>query len=209
MIALPSPRNARLQTLQRQALRETLCVAPAYAALAVALGSFADFGAAYVFKAAALFAGASWLLWQTIGAHAPHTRFGAANRVTLLRLALVLLIAAAAGESVAAPHLAWGVVGLATSAALLDAMDGPLARASGLASEFGARFDMETDALLVLTLSVLAWQFDRAGAWVFAAGLIALHRSSPRRRLGPSALGVGTPARPRAFGARPCAWRRS
>src|SRR5690606_9241922 len=37
---------------------------------------------------------------------------------------------------------------------------------------YGARFDMETDALLILTLSILAWQFDKAGAWVIASGLM-------------------------------------
>jgi phosphatidylglycerophosphate synthase len=41
-----------------------------------------------------------------------------------------------------------------------------------VASEFGARFDMETDALLVLALAVLAWQWDRAGAWVLLSGLL-------------------------------------
>ena len=41
----------------------------------------------------------------------------------------------------------------------------------GLASEFGARFDMETDAVLLLVLSVLAWQFDKTGPWVLASGL--------------------------------------
>ena len=39
-----------------------------------------------------------------------------------------------------------------------------------MASAFGARFDMETDALLLLVLAALAWQFDKAGAWVLASG---------------------------------------
>jgi phosphatidylglycerophosphate synthase len=31
---------------------------------------------------------------------------------------------------------------------------------------------METDALLILVLSALCWQFDKAGVWVLAAGLL-------------------------------------
>jgi phosphatidylglycerophosphate synthase len=51
-------------------------------------------------------------------------------------------------------------------------VDGWLARRSSLSSAFGARFDMETDALLILVLSALAWRWDRAGVWVLACGLM-------------------------------------
>ncbi|MBL8343982.1 MAG: CDP-alcohol phosphatidyltransferase family protein, partial [Rubrivivax sp.] len=98
---------------------------------------------------------------------------GAANRVTLLRLGLAMLLAAAVGEPLdAGPGLTWVLVGMATVAALLDAVDGPLARRTGRATAFGARFDMESDAWLTLVLSVLVWQLDRAGAWVLASGLM-------------------------------------
>ena len=66
---------------------------------------------------------------------------------------------------------------LAASAALasvvvmgLDGVDGWLARRHRIASDFGARFDMEVDALLILALSVLAWRFEKAGVWVIASG---------------------------------------
>jgi multidrug efflux pump subunit AcrA (membrane-fusion protein) len=39
---------------------------------------------------------------------------------------------------------------------MLDGVDGWLARRHEIASRFGARFDMEVDALLILALSVLA-----------------------------------------------------
>src|SRR5437867_3690361 len=55
---------------------------------------------------------------------------------------------------------------------LLDGVDGWLARRTHMASTFGERFDMETDALLILVLSVLAWQYDKAGAWLVLAGLL-------------------------------------
>jgi len=91
--------------------------------------------------------------------------------VTSLRLALVALIAVALVE----PHtaaLAWGVTAIAMVVTALDGVDGWLARRSGLESAFGARFDMETDALLILVLAALAWRWDRAGAWVLACGLM-------------------------------------
>jgi phosphatidylglycerophosphate synthase len=52
---------------------------------------------------------------------------------------------------------------------------------------------METDAALVMVLAVLAWQLDKAGAWVLASGLtrysfVAAGRAWPwlRRPLEPS-----------------------
>jgi len=100
-----------------------------------------------------------------------HPRFGAANAVTLGRGVLTALV----GALVVAPA-AIGVAAFATAAGTLavalDGVDGRLARRQGLASEFGARFDMETDALLVLALAALAWRWDRAGAWVLLSGLL-------------------------------------
>jgi phosphatidylglycerophosphate synthase len=103
--------------------------------------------------------------------HHPFTRLGTANLVTLVRAALA---AWAAGLSLAPPHpkAAWLAVGLATAFALLDGIDGTLARRSGLASPFGARFDMEVDALFILVLSALVWHHGKAGAWVLACGLM-------------------------------------
>ena len=41
-----------------------------------------------------------------------------------------------------------------------------------MASAFGARFDMETDALLIQVLAILAWQYGKAGPWVLVSGLL-------------------------------------
>jgi phosphatidylglycerophosphate synthase len=54
---------------------------------------------------------------------------------------------------------------------LLDALDGWLARRLRQIGEFGARFDVEADALLVLTLSVVLFTAGIAGPWVLSAGL--------------------------------------
>ncbi len=168
-VSAPDP----LTALRRDTLRDALaCTAllGAGAALAAAAGPL---GPAFAGKAVAVFALACTLVLRGLPAHAPHARFGAGNRVTLGRLALIAALAGCIGEALRADDaLAWALVVVATIAALLDAVDGPFARAGGLASEFGARFDMECDALLILVLCLLAWQLDKAGPWVLAAGLM-------------------------------------
>jgi len=106
-----------------------------------------------------------------VAAHHPHPRFGPANTVTSARLALVALLAAALGETYSAA-LAWTATALAIVISVLDGLDGWLARRSKMISAFGARFDMETDALLIMALSALAWRWERAGGWVLACGLM-------------------------------------
>jgi phosphatidylglycerophosphate synthase len=55
---------------------------------------------------------------------------------------------------------------------LTDGADGWLARHRGTASEFGSRFDMETDALFMLTLSLLVHALGEIGGWVLLSGLL-------------------------------------
>jgi phosphatidylglycerophosphate synthase len=102
----------------------------------------------------------------------PHDRLGLCNLVTLVRAALAATLAGllAAPQALAHPATAWAAVGVATIALMLDGVDGIAAHRSGLASSFGARFDMEVDALLALTLSLLALQAGKAGPWVLALG---------------------------------------
>ena len=155
---------------------------PRGAAVAVALAAAATVGAGallggwlelpgVVLRAAALaVAGGAILLWLAVRRlRAP--RFGAANSVTLVRAALAVLLAALVGAAPSAA-LGWVVVGLGTAGVALDGVDGALARRRDEASTFGARFDMETDALLILVLAALVWQQGKAGAWILAAGLL-------------------------------------
>ncbi len=102
--------------------------------------------------------------------HAPWPGFGAANRLTLGRGVLASIIAAFVAQGPLSPTLLWGVVGMAAIAYLLDAVDGWRARRDGMATPFGARFDMEMDALLILVLSALVMTEGRAGPWVLAIG---------------------------------------
>jgi phosphatidylglycerophosphate synthase len=101
----------------------------------------------------------------------PFARLGPANRVTFVRAMLIATAAGFAGEP-ATRGAAWAIVVLAAAAAMLDGVDGAVARRSGVASAFGARIDMEADALLIMALSVLVWQHGKAGAWILAAGLM-------------------------------------
>lgn len=113
------------------------------------------------------------LVWRALPGGHPHARLGPANRVTLLRLAIVALLAGAVGSGVpATAAAAWALAGLASVGAALDAVDGALARRSGLASAFGARFDLETDALMTLVLAALVLQSGKAGAWILLAGAL-------------------------------------
>ena len=98
-------------------------------------------------------------------------RVGYANLITGTRLLLVCGVVALV--AVPDPQLAgWLAVVLSTVAASLDAVDGPIARRTGTESTFGARFDMEVDALLIMVLAALAWQWEKAGAWVLLSGLL-------------------------------------
>ena len=112
------------------------------------------------------------------------------------KAALLALLAACIDE----PAAAWLVVVLAAAGIALDGVDGWLARRDGTASHFGARFDMETDALSLLVLTVLVWQHGKAGVWILAAGLMRyafvaaalalpqLNRPLPERRRRKSAF---------------------
>lgn len=110
------------------------------------------------------------VLWLVTGHHV-HGSFGPANHVTVARVVLTAIVLGAAVEP-PSDGLAWWVIALTSVAGVLDGVDGWLARRTGLHSPFGARFDMEIDALLILALSVLVWRFDQAGAWILASGLM-------------------------------------
>ena len=99
------------------------------------------------------------------------TAIGAANLITGARALLVAGIAAA-GFAPPTSRVAAAVVAIGTVAALLDLADGWVARRTGTASAFGARFDMEVDAVLILVLAALVWRYGVTGPWVLASGLM-------------------------------------
>lgn len=146
-------------------------MAIALAAAALTVARELALGPLYVAKVLAVFAVVAAFVLANLGAHHPFATFGPANQITLLRAGLMSILAGLIGEAGGAVLGGLAFV-LALVAASLDAVDGRVARATGMASAFGARFDMETDAALLLVLAALAWQLDRAGAWVLASGLM-------------------------------------
>ena len=161
---------AQSRDLRRSALRSILASGACAVAALVAGRAWLAPGTVSVAVALVLFAALVLLLLAGLRWH-PYRRFGIANQVTLLRAELVILLAAFAAAAID-PRLPAIATAIATFAALLDAMDGWLARRSGMIGHYGARFDMETDAALILVLSVLAWRFGKAGPWICVAGLL-------------------------------------
>ncbi|TDD75785.1 CDP-alcohol phosphatidyltransferase family protein [Actinomadura darangshiensis] len=107
--------------------------------------------------------------WAVLGrAFRRRRALGPADHVTLARVVLTGGVAAlVAGHLTGVGHTGL-LVAVASAALVLDGVDGQVARRTGTTSTLGARFDMETDAFLVLVLSVeVAWS---AGAWVLAIG---------------------------------------
>ena len=162
--------SSRVLRAAHPAAVATALMAVALAAGATLLARALALGPAYVAKVLAGYAVVAFLVLTSLRAHHPFPRFGPANQVTLARAALVAMLAGLAGEPGGADFAPLAFA-LALVAAVLDAADGWLARATGMTSAFGARFDMETDAALLAVLSVLAWQLGKAGPWVLAIGL--------------------------------------
>jgi hypothetical protein len=111
-------------------------------------------GELYAAKSTAILAVVAISAATLVRAHHPFTRFGAANQMTLIRAGLVALVAGLIGEPAVAP-VAAVAVGVAAAVEIFDGVDGWLARRTTGPTDFGARFDMETDAALGLVLSAL------------------------------------------------------
>ena len=143
----------------------------AVAGLAMTVGPVLHTGSGYTLRSMVIFAVIMLAAAGVAGRLHPFPRFGPANWVTTMRVMLVALVAGALFEPVT-PIAAWLVVGATIVLTALDGLDGWLARRMRIASRFGAWFDMETDALLILVLSVFVWRYGKAGAWVMACGLM-------------------------------------
>jgi CDP-alcohol phosphatidyltransferase len=95
-------------------------------------------------------------------------RLGPADLVTFTRAVLTGAVAALTAEAFLGRSVVVPLVLLATAALVSDAVDGRVARRTRTSS-FGARFDGEVDALLILVLS--AFVARSFGPWVLALGL--------------------------------------
>jgi phosphatidylglycerophosphate synthase len=140
-------------------------------ASASALQSVLALDAAYPVRVAAVAGGVLFAALVALGRWHPFPRLGPANILTGGR-ALVMALVAGVALAPEPPDSTWILVLLVSVGATADVFDGALARRSGLASRFGARFDMEVDALLVLVLAILVWRVAHVGSWIVAAGLM-------------------------------------
>ncbi len=99
--------------------------------------------------------------------HTGRGGFGPADWITFARAILVGCAAELIADG-SVPHV-WLVVTIAVALAL-DGVDGQVARRTGTSSEFGARFDMEVDAFLILLMCIHVSRM--LGLWVLAIGLM-------------------------------------
>lgn len=97
--------------------------------------------------------------------------FGGANTTTLARGVLTALLAGLVG-AFSSEQIAWLAAGIAAICLLSDGLDGWVARRTKTTSEFGARFDMEIDALLLLILAILVVSAGKAPYWIVAIGAL-------------------------------------
>lgn len=176
-------------------------------AFAAATWWLLDLPATFLAHVGALYAVLAGLLLASAPPTLPGPGLGPANRITLSRAVLVLSVAGLLLHPSALTTAGrWWVVVTGTVVMVLDGFDGWVARRTDTATDFGARFDMETDAFLMLVLSAMVWIEDRAGAWVLliggmrylfvAAGLLVLRLRAPlfpslRRRVVCVVQGVG------------------
>ena len=153
-------------------LPSVISVALLTAALGGLLAQRADWPGTYVLAGLAGYAIVSAIVVVTVGPGRGRAGFGIANQVTLLRAGLVCLAGGALLAGGPSSISGWSLAALVATALSLDAVDGWLARRLRVASGFGARFDLEIDALLILVLALLAWQSGRVGPWILAIGLM-------------------------------------
>ena len=113
-------------------------------------------------------AGLAALLARALTRHS-QVGLGPADSVTLARAVLACGVAALTVDSFGGQAPAAILVALSTVALVLDGVDGRVARRTDTTSAFGARFDMEVDAFLIMVLSVYVAR--ESGWWVLAMGL--------------------------------------
>jgi phosphatidylglycerophosphate synthase len=115
-----------------------------------------------------------FLLLATLVAGYSRTRsLRAADLVTLARGLGVCFLAGFALQALADGLARNGVLTMIIMGTLcltLDGVDGRIARARGEATSFGARFDVEIDAAMLIVLSVAVAALGIAGWWVLAIG---------------------------------------
>lgn len=142
-------------------------------AAALATSRLAGLSTSHMWASIAIYAVLASVLLRSAPGALPTPGMGWANRVTLVRAAMATPVVALAFVPGFVPFDGvWWVIGIAGLALAFDGVDGAVARRTGTETAFGARFDMEIDALLILALSVLVWTSTSLGVWVVGIGAI-------------------------------------
>jgi phosphatidylglycerophosphate synthase len=158
-----------LSTLRADALLYVGAIGVVLAAILGVVTSVDGLTVGQVIVALAAYVALGLMTVATLAAHRPLRHFGAANALTLARGAVVVTLAGFLAGPIDTT-LAWVASLLGFLCIALDGVDGWLARRSATVSAFGARFDMEVDALLMLVLSLLLMASGAVGAWVLLIG---------------------------------------
>ncbi len=106
-------------------------------------------------------------VWRQRAPWRPGARWGVANTITSLRVALTASIAWLPDEALTP----WGGV-IVLLVFALDGLDGWWARRTGTASSFGAAFDQEADAMLVAVVSTALVSAALASPWIILTGAL-------------------------------------
>ena len=133
-------------------------------ALAWGMSATLALGGGYVPLALTTFIAMMLVALAGVGGASPFDRLGPANLDHGRRAVITALIAGAIDQA-PTRALAWTlVVDRHRWRRCWTASTAGPRGATGMSSPFGARFDMEVDAFLILVLAALAWRFDKAGA---------------------------------------------
>jgi len=129
--------------------------------------------ASYLLIGTAFYLALAGLVLWTVPPTLPGPGIGPANRVTLGRAALAVpVFALSVQPGLLGTTGRWWVIAVSTVVLILDGFDGRVARRTGTQTTFGARFDLELDAALIMALAVLVWRSGRVGPWVLLIGLM-------------------------------------
>ena len=170
---VPRPARASRSTQQGRALTDLGLGLLPLAACALTTARLLGLSPQYFFDVAGIYALLAALIVRYMPRDLPPPGLGPANQITLVRATLVVPLAALVPQP--APHEAaalWWIAGVAAAAIALDGFDGLMARRSRQETRFGARFDMELDAFLMLVLAVLVWRTGRTDAWILLIGAL-------------------------------------
>ena len=102
----------------------------------------------------------------------PINTLGTANIVTTMRAGMIAFLASCIAQPEVLNAYGWVFFSVASLAFALDGIDGFFARRDGTATPYGARYDMEIDALFGAVLSLIVLAAGIAGPLILILGFL-------------------------------------